>query len=84
MKSYGTLILPALFRMESISQMRPFVYRLNYQSSLAGLFFFNPEALEPDAKFSHIIEIIENNEPAKQLGREKYKHIVAWHSAKYL
>ena len=37
------------------------------------IFNFNPEALEPDAKFSHIIEIIENNEPTKQLGREKYK-----------
>ena len=37
------------------------------------IFNFSPEALEPNAKFSHIIEIIENNEPAKQLGREKFK-----------
>lgn len=37
------------------------------------VFNFNSQALEAYAKFSHIIEIIENNEPAKQLGREKYK-----------
>jgi len=37
------------------------------------IFNFNPEALEPYAKFSHIIEIIENHETAKQLGREKFK-----------
>ena len=37
------------------------------------IFNFNPEALEPYAKFSHIIEIIENHEAAKVLGREKFK-----------
>lgn len=37
------------------------------------VFNFEAKALEQFAKFSHIIEIIENNEPAKQLGREKYK-----------
>ena len=37
------------------------------------VFNFEAEALEQFAKFSHIIEIIENNEPAKQLGRAKYK-----------
>jgi DNA polymerase III subunit chi len=37
------------------------------------VFNFQAEALEQFEKFSHIIEIIENNEPAKQLGREKYK-----------
>ena len=38
------------------------------------IFNFATEALEPNAKFSHIIEIIENNETAKQIGREKFKH----------
>ena len=37
------------------------------------IFNFNPEALEPYTKFSHIIEIIENHEAAKVLGREKFK-----------
>ncbi len=37
------------------------------------IFNFNSEALEPDPKFSHIIEIIENNETAKQIGRKKFK-----------
>lgn len=39
-----------------------------------GLVFnFNNHALEQIGHFSHIIEIIENNEPAKQIGREKFK-----------
>lgn len=37
------------------------------------VFNFNDQALEQFASFSHIIEIIENNEPAKIIGREKYK-----------
>lgn len=37
------------------------------------VFNFNNQALEQYARFSHIIEIIENNEPAKQAGREKFK-----------
>ncbi len=37
------------------------------------IFNFNDQALEQFEKFSHIIEIIENNEVAKQLGREKFK-----------
>ena len=37
------------------------------------VFNFQAEALEQFEKFSHIIEIVENNEPAKQAGREKYK-----------
>jgi len=37
------------------------------------VFNFNNQALEQIDKFSHIIEIIENNESAKQLGREKFK-----------
>lgn len=37
------------------------------------IFNFQAKALDQFEKFSHIIEIIENNEPAKQLGREKYK-----------
>lgn len=37
------------------------------------IFNFNSEALEPEPKFSHIIEIIENNEAAKQIGRHKFK-----------
>ena len=37
------------------------------------LFNFNKQALEQFANFSHIIEIIENNEVAKQIGREKFK-----------
>ena len=35
------------------------------------VFNFNDQALEQFEKFSHIIEIIENNESAKQQGREK-------------
>jgi len=37
------------------------------------VFNFNHQALEQCAQFSHIIEIIENNEAAKIIGREKYK-----------
>ena len=37
------------------------------------VFNFNHQALEQTEKFSHIIEIIENNETAKQIGREKFK-----------
>ena len=37
------------------------------------VFNFNNQALEQIDKFSHIIEIIENNELAKQQGREKFK-----------
>ncbi len=37
------------------------------------VFNFNNQALEQYSKFSHIIEIIENNEPAKIIGREKFK-----------
>ncbi|WP_411670651.1 DNA polymerase III subunit chi, partial [Acinetobacter baumannii] len=34
---------------------------------------FNNHALEQVNHFSHIIEIVENNEAAKQIGREKFK-----------
>ncbi|WP_374664500.1 DNA polymerase III subunit chi [Acinetobacter sp.] len=37
------------------------------------VFNFNDQALEQYSNFSHIIEIIENNEPAKIIGREKFK-----------
>lgn len=37
------------------------------------VFNFNNQALEPNDHFSHIIEIVENDEQAKQIGREKYK-----------
>ncbi|WP_130803558.1 DNA polymerase III subunit chi [Acinetobacter ihumii] len=37
------------------------------------VFNFNNQALEQTQQFSHIIEIVENNEAAKQLGREKFK-----------
>lgn len=37
------------------------------------VFNFNHQVLEQLTKFSHIIEIIENNDIAKQLGREKFK-----------
>ena len=37
------------------------------------IFNFNNQALEQISEFSHIIEIIENDEPAKQIGREKFK-----------
>ena len=43
------------------------------ESSEWIVFNFNNQALEQIDKFSHIIEIIENNESAKQLGREKFK-----------
>lgn len=35
---------------------------------------FNTRPLEQLNKFSHIIEIIENHDTAKQLGREKFKY----------
>ena len=37
------------------------------------VFNFNNHALEHIHDFRHIIEIIENNESAKQIGREKFK-----------
>lgn len=37
------------------------------------VFNFNNQALDLNVQFSHIIEIVENNEQAKQIGREKYK-----------
>lgn len=37
------------------------------------VFNFNNQALEQMSEFSHIIEIIENTESAKQIGREKFK-----------
>ena len=37
------------------------------------VFNFNNQALEAVHDFSHIIEIVKNNEAAKQLGREKFK-----------
>ena len=37
------------------------------------IFNFNNHALEHGMQFSHIIEIIENTEAAKQIGREKFK-----------
>ncbi|KJG92598.1 DNA polymerase III subunit chi [Acinetobacter baumannii] len=37
------------------------------------VFNFNNHALEQVNHFSHIIEIVENNEAAKQIGREKFK-----------
>ncbi|NHB59203.1 DNA polymerase III subunit chi [Acinetobacter sp. 194] len=37
------------------------------------VFNFNNHALVQAEQFSHIIEIVENNEPAKQIGREKFK-----------
>ena len=37
------------------------------------IFNFHNQALETSPYFSHIIEIIENNEDAKIIGREKFK-----------
>ncbi|NWK72723.1 DNA polymerase III subunit chi [Acinetobacter cumulans] len=37
------------------------------------VFNFNNQALEQCSHFSHIIEIIENNDDAKIIGREKFK-----------
>ncbi|AUX85600.1 DNA polymerase III subunit chi [Acinetobacter tandoii] len=37
------------------------------------VFNFNNQALDQFHEFSQIIEIIENNDSAKQLGREKFK-----------
>ena len=44
------------------------------QSSDWIVFNFNTQALEQCHDFRHIIEIIENNETAKMIGREKFKH----------
>lgn len=38
------------------------------------IFNFSLEALDQFQQFSHIIEIIENHESAKKVGREKYKY----------
>ena len=37
------------------------------------VFNFNNQALDQVNNFSHIIEIVENDEQAKQVGREKFK-----------
>ncbi|EPF81620.1 DNA polymerase III subunit chi [Acinetobacter rudis] len=37
------------------------------------VFNFDQHAIDPTIQFEHIIEIIENNEPAKVIGREKFK-----------
>ncbi|WP_296281533.1 DNA polymerase III subunit chi [uncultured Acinetobacter sp.] len=37
------------------------------------VFNFNNQPLEQVTQFSHIIEIVENDESAKRIGREKYK-----------
>ena len=37
------------------------------------VFNFNNQAIEQVTQFSHIIEIIENDDVAKQIGREKFK-----------
>ena len=37
------------------------------------VFNFNNQAIEQVTQFSHIIEIIENDEHAKHIGREKFK-----------
>ncbi|WP_445114687.1 DNA polymerase III subunit chi [Acinetobacter sp. WZC-1] len=37
------------------------------------VFNFNNQALEQASQFSHIIEVIENDEQAKQTGREKFR-----------
>ncbi|MBU3847661.1 MAG: DNA polymerase III subunit chi [Candidatus Acinetobacter avistercoris] len=37
------------------------------------VFNFNNQALEHVSQFGHIIEIVENDEAAKQAGREKFK-----------
>ncbi len=38
------------------------------------IFNFSAQAIEPHVNFDHIIEIIENDSDAKQLGRDKFKH----------
>lgn len=38
------------------------------------IFNFSAQALDQCQQFSHIIEIIENHENAKKVGREKYKY----------
>lgn len=37
------------------------------------VFNFNKQPLDPVQQFGHIIEIIENDETAKHIGREKFK-----------
>ncbi|MDQ8934181.1 DNA polymerase III subunit chi [Acinetobacter rudis] len=37
------------------------------------VFNFDHDAIDPTIQFEHIIEIVENNEPAKVVGREKFK-----------
>ena len=71
---------PASFIGHGIQQTRaPVCISADLPSSAEWLIFnFNQRALEQAEKFSHIIEIIENNEAAKQLGREKFKQYRRW------
>jgi DNA polymerase-3 subunit chi len=66
---------PTSFIAHGIDQLiAQYVFQLNYHPSNDWIVFnFNNHALEQTQDFRHIIEIIENNETAKQIGREKFK-----------
>lgn len=66
---------PASFIAHGIDQAEAAVCISAKQPLEQGLlvFNFNNHALEQVDHFSHIIEIVENNETAKQIGREKFK-----------
>ncbi|OTG81149.1 DNA polymerase III subunit chi [Acinetobacter sp. ANC 4648] len=66
---------PSSFLAHGIDQVNaPICISADLPSSNEWIVFnFNNQALEQLTQFSHIIEIIENDENAKQIGREKFK-----------
>lgn len=66
---------PSSFLAHGIDQVdAPICISANLPTSNEWIVFnFNTQALEQLTQFSHIIEIIENDENAKQMGREKFK-----------
>ena len=71
----ATSFLPHSIEQSAIPQSNaPICISSHLPSSAEWIVFnFNNQALEQAAQFSHIIEIIENDEIAKQIGREKFK-----------
>ncbi len=64
----------ALFHMALTKHRPAYVFLPNYRSNRTGLcLILTVRHLKPMQNFSHIIEIIENHEAAKVLGREKFK-----------
>ena len=71
----ATSFLPHSIEQSAIPQSNaPICISSHLPSSAEWIVFnFNNQPLEQVTHFGHIIEIVENNESAKQIGREKYK-----------